>query len=243
LQKIKRILIFAFLIIFCTSCANVTYQLEINKDGSANLIYLLETDKEKFDEYEDKYENVLKVIENELEQNGFSVNKYEAEEKVKFEAKIYLDDINKLEEFNTLIMAGDINKPIVSYSKNLFFERYEINAKIDLKSYSQTERESKNDEIVSESLPINFVLKLPVTPNSHNASKTEENYLIWELAYNQENIITAKYEIINYIAIVVLALLLFAIAEIITIKIVKVIISKSAQKNNNDINIDETMRK
>ena len=225
MQKIKQIILIIGLILICTSCGNVKYEMEINKDGSANFAYIMELNKSDFEIYQKKYDTTLKHLTSSLEQSGFSINRYDEEEKVKFEAKIYLEDIRKIDEFDTLLSPLQEGQPTISYEKNIFGEQYEINAKIDLTSYSETKKDIERDEIIANNLPIEFNLKIPVKVSESNATIDEGSNLTWKLKYNQENVIAAKYEIINYTTIIILCIILFIVVQFITFKIVKKIIT------------------
>jgi len=221
LQKIKQIILIIGLILICTSCGNVKYEMEINKDGSANFAYIMELNKSDFEIYQKKYDTTLKHLTSSLEQSGFSVNRYDEEETVKIEAKIYLEDVRKIDEFDTLLSPLQEGMPTISYTKNIFGEKYEINAKIDLTSYSETKKDLERDEIIANNLPIEFKLKIPVKITENNATVDEGSNLTWKLRYNQENVITAKYEIINYTPIIILCIILFLVFQCITVIIVR----------------------
>lgn len=236
MQMIKKIILLLILTILCSSCAKVEYQMEINKDGSGNFTYLLQANKEEFEPYKEKYNAIIENAKIVLEQSGFSVNTYNDDKEVKFEAKIYIDDVKKIDEFATLLKPAIEGTPTISYSKNLFGEKYEINGVIDLTSYSDTKADLEKDELIMNNLDISFKMKIPAVSQTNNANEINEKELTWDLKYNQENIITVRYENPNYVSIITICVILFIGVQFIAIKIVKkIIIIRDKRKSINKI--------
>jgi len=229
LQKIKKIFLILTIIITCVSCSEINYELEINKDGSANLAYYLEFDKQLFDTYDEKYQSVIEKAQLTLEQNGFEVKKVEEQDSVKFETRIYINDIKKIDEFPTLIEPITYGQPTVLHSKNLLYETYEFNGKIDLTTYSENKNDLEKDEFIADNLEINFKVKVPTSNVRSNADEVDGEELKWKLKYNQENEVCIKYIIVNYAVIGIICLILFIGVQIFTIKIVKKIIQKRSK--------------
>ncbi len=231
MKKLLNIAIFVFICSIFTSCSDVKYNLEINEDGSANFSYILSVNEDIYEDYASKYKTTLEKLEEELRNAGFSVNEsFNNDEKV-FEAKLYIDDIKNIDSFNTVLLQAIEGEPIVSYSKNIFLEKYKINAKIDLVDYNAGTRESKNDEYVEENLGVTFNLKVPVSKvSSSNANVDNGNFLTWNLKYNHENTINVEYNIINIYAVAGAIILAFILAQIIVILIVMKIIKKRSSE-------------
>jgi len=220
LQKIKKLILIVCMLIVCTSCTKVEYSLEIAKDGSANFNYLIEVEEEKYENYKKKYDTTIEMAKKSLKESGFSVNQYLENEMVKLESKMYLTDITKLNEYSTLLNPINSTQPIISHEKNIFFEKYVINGKIDLTNYSENPKDDEKDKLVSESLPITFTIKAPVNVKKTNANENVDKQLTWNLKYDEENIIEVEYVIMNTLSVGIVFFTLFVVIQIITIQVV-----------------------
>ena len=68
------------ILISLTGCAEVNYEVEINKDGSGEIIYIYGVSKEKIGGSADLVEQFVETMQEQAEESGYNVELYENEE-------------------------------------------------------------------------------------------------------------------------------------------------------------------
>lgn len=189
LKNILKIIFLSIFIFLCSGCADVEYNLTINKDNSGILEYLVKLQDIEINV--EIYEEIIDAIVTELEANDFVVER--TKETIKATKEI--DNVLEMDELDSLIKTDETS--IVRSEKKLFVTKYYLDAKVDLTGYSKTAKEIKLDKELKEFLDIKFNLNLPVKSNSSNSEIENGEMLTWKLNYGEENIIKVEYSLIN----------------------------------------------
>lgn len=211
-KSILRPLILLLFIVICTGCANVDYNVTINKDDSANIEYILQFDNSQINIA--NYSKITDSITEELEEKGFVVETSEKQIKAIKDIENILD----LSDWDSLMKSN--NGEIFTVDNNFFFKKYNLDAKIDFTGYSTTVKELNLDKELNNLIKIKFAIKLPAKYTSTNADiMVEEDLLVWGLEYGEVNNIQASYRMINVgvisatIGVVVAGILIFILRK------------------------------
>lgn len=199
-KVMKGILVIAIaciVLISLSGCARVNYEVNVNKDGSADVSYVIGYDKEFLSSMgvseSDLGEEGFADMEKEATEDGYEVEKYNDDTIVGFKAKKHFDHIADFtmddvgdEEIST---DGTDNK--ISFDKKLLDTRISQNAKIDLTTLSE-EEDSETANITNMLLgqmKVSYKITLPFKVGDNNATTVSEDgkTLEWTLKAGEVN--------------------------------------------------------
>ena len=114
-----------------TSCAEVNYQMTVNKNDSVNLEATLSLDNESYEDFGSFY---LQAFISALEKDGFTVTQEEKNGKHEICASLLIDDVNQLSESNFMDVL-----PVTSYdygvNRSLFYNKYALDLNLDMTNF------------------------------------------------------------------------------------------------------------
>ena len=207
-KTIGLIIMLIIMLITLTGCAKVNYEVEINKDGSGEIIYIYGISKEKLGGSTDLVEQFVGTMKEQAQESGYSVEIYENDEISGFKANKHLQNLS--EEFSLeeafgeeYVKDAENNKIIIE--KSFWITKYSQNAELDL-----TKLNDSNIEMT-------YKIKLPVDAKTNNASSVSENgkELTWILESGKINKIEFVAEEANIMSIMIVVGAVFAAVVVI----------------------------
>lgn len=181
-KVLSLVAIIAILLLVLTGCVQVNYEVSLNENGSADVLFIYGFEKETLEQLGTTADDMTKDMEENSSQDGYAIEKYEDEEIAGFKANKHFDDaaeISLVEVFgeeNVTESEGGRIKIEKNGSSTLFSQ----NAEIDL---------SKMDETTASMMAVKYTIKLPVKATSNNATTVSEDgkSLTWELKAGEVN--------------------------------------------------------
>lgn len=237
-KVMKGILVIAIacmVLISLSGCARVNYEVNVNKDGSADVSYVIGYDKEFLSSMgvseSDLGEEGFADMEKEATEDGYEVEKYNDDTTVGFKASKHFDHITDFtmddvgeEQIST---EGIDNK--ISFDKKLLDTKISQNAKIDLTTLSE-EEDSETANITNMLLgqmKVSYKITLPFKVGDNNATTVSEDgkTLEWTLKAGEVN--EVRFEAQENLNAIVFG----GIGAIILIIVVAVIVVATKSKN------------
>lgn len=200
-KTLKTVLFIAMMaiVLFClTGCANVNYEVKLNKDGSGEVSYIMGYDKSFLSSMgvtanDLSDDSTLDEMKEEAEKEGFTVEQFEDENTYGFKASKVVENIQ--EEFsveNTIGESDSESDDRILYEKSLLKTKYSQNAKMDLTfdEGSSTQETAMMNTIMGQ-MKISYKIVLPFKVGENNATTVSEDgkVLTWELKSGKENTI------------------------------------------------------
>lgn len=240
MKKIRYffVLILLFLV---TGCSNYNVNMKVNKNKSMEIsLTILSNDNTKIEEGILKYENTLIDY-------GYSIERYNLDNKSVVVISKYFDNIDDVsnaksdEEFNLLYMYNndyDVESKMFNVSKKFISNRYIANFYVDL---TELDIDLQNTEI-------SYSVQLPYEPESSNTNiiSTDRKTLTWNIkSLNKTEIdyvfVLNNYDYIYYIIAILIVIYLL-------ILIVSALLRKSGDNNevieeSNDVNDNNSLKK
>lgn len=198
LKTILFVVIMAIVLFCLTGCANVNYEIKLNKDGSGEVSYTMGYDKAFLSSMgvttEDlSKDSTLDEMKEEAEKEGYTIEKYEDDDTYGFKASKVVTNIQ--EEFsveNTIGESDNKNDDRILYEKSLLKTKYSQNAKMNLTfdEGSSTQETAMMNTIMGQ-MKISYKIVLPFKAGENNATTVSEDgkVLTWELKTGKENTI------------------------------------------------------
>lgn len=229
LKNIAIIAILGIILLTLTGCANVNYDIKLNKDGSGDVSYVMGYDKSFLasmgvETTSVKNDDSLNDMKKEAEENGYTIEDYEDETTFGFKASKHINNIQ--EEFDLDNISEDSEESNkIMYEKTVLKTKYSQDAKVDLTNMFE-DNNAMLKAIVSQ-MKISYRITLPYKAGSNNANTVSEDRktLEWTLKAGEVNEI--KFEATKdygMYALAGLALVLVIVA------VVAVMLSKKVKK-------------
>lgn len=232
LKNVAIIAILGVILFTLTGCANVDYDIKLNKDGSGDIAYVIGYDKSFLasigvETSSLENDNSFSEMEEQAKQNGYTIEKYEDDNTYGFKATKHANNIQ--EEFDLNDEAGSNNEETgkIMYEKTLLKTRYYQDSKVDLTDILSDEEEAAMLKAVMAQMKVSYRITLPFRVGSNNATTVSEDgkTIEWTLKVGEVNQI--KFEAsqdYGMYALLGLAVVLVAVAA------GSVILSKKAKK-------------
>lgn len=229
LKNIAIITILGIILFTLTGCANVNYDIKLNKDGSADISYVMGYDKSFLasmgvETTSVKNDDSLNDMKKEAEENGYTIEDYEDETTFGFKASKHVNNIQEEFDLDNITEDGKESNKIM-YEKTVLKMKYSQDAKVDLTDMFE-DNNAMLKAIVSQ-MKISYKITLPFKAGSNNATTVSEDgkTLEWNLKAGEVNEIEfeASQDYGMY-ALTALALVLVIVAT------VAVSLSKKAKK-------------
>lgn len=218
-KTIGLIVLLLFTLVTLSGCAQVNYEVEINKNGTGTISCSYEISKKDLGEKAALVQGVAESMKGKVEENGYIVELYEDDDVKGFKGSKKLNDITKdfsLEEvFEVFENFGkkyveDTEENGIKIEKTLFKTKYSQKAVVDLTD-------------IGTEIDMEYSMKLPAKSKTNNATKVSEDgkTLTWEIKVGETNTIEFVSEQINLLPIIVIGIVVIAIVAIIVIIILK----------------------
>ena len=196
-----------------TSFAETNYQVEINKDGSGDICYSYEISKDVLGKLNITAENLVTSMKEQAEENLYTVEKYEDENIAEFKLNKHIENLDKnfsLQEAFGEQYIKDTENNGIKIEKSLFFTKYSQNAQLDLTTLNEEEQ-------------CIYQINLPAKAKTNNASEVLDNgkTLKWNLTGGEINKIEFVAQEINFLPIVIIFVVAFAVVAIVVFIILK----------------------
>ena len=208
LKSIILVVVSVFLLLGLTGCANINYEIKLEKDGSGEISYIMGYDK--------NFLNSMKVsfddMKEEATKEGYTIEEYEDNTTYGFRA--YKHVANVQNEFK--VMEDSTESDAIHYEKSFLKTTFSQNASIDLKDLSgEGQVEDALTSAVMGQMKISYKLILPFAVGENNASSVSEDgkTIEWTLKagqVNEINFVAEQTNLVN-IAIIAGAVILFLI--------------------------------
>lgn len=232
LKNVAIIVILGIILLTLTGCANVNYDIKLNKDGSGDIAYVIGYDKSFLasigvETSSLENDNAFDEMEEQAKQNGYTIEKYEDDNTYGFKATKHANSIQ--EEFDLNDEAGSNNEESgkIMYEKSLLKTRYYQDSKVDLTDILSDDEEAAMLKSIMSQMKVSYRITLPFKVGSNNATTVSDDgkTLEWTLKVGEVNEI--KFEAsqdYGMYALLGLAVILVAVAA------GSVILSKKAKK-------------
>lgn len=218
-KTIGLIVLLVLTLITLSGCAQVNYEIEINKNGTGIISCSYEISKKELGEKVALLQAVAETMKGKVEENGYTVELYEDEEVEGFRGSKKINDITKdfsMEEvFEVFENFGekyveDTEENGIKIEKTLFKTKYSQKAVVDLTD-------------IGTEINMEYSMKLPAKSRTNNATKVSEDgkTLIWEIKTGETNNIEFEAEQINILPIIAIGVVVIAIVAVIVTIIFK----------------------
>lgn len=214
LKKLKSLLLVLVVIMLC-GCSTIKTNMQINKDKSMNITYLITLDKEylgnkTFNElFSSKNINYLK-------NNGYTVVDYEDDDNFGYKVSANIKDIDTISQTDNIkinlydLLYSDIQNELYIFSKEekVLKNKYTADFYVNLTDAVTNNSNVLTDMVVPPKVSYEFTLTLPEKSLSNNATSVSEDgkTLTWQFAnvMNGTNNINFTFELYNKQALMVL---------------------------------------
>lgn len=234
LKNIAIIAILAIILLTLTGCANVNYDIKLNKDGSGDIAYVIGYDKSFLSSIgvetsSLENDNSFDEMEEEAKQNGYTVEKYEDDNTYGFKATKHVNNIQEEFDVNNEAGSNDEEDGKIMYEKTLLKTKFSQSSKVDLTDIGADDEDAAMLNAVMSQMKISYKITLPFRVGSNNATTVSEDgkTLEWVLKVGEVN--EVKFEAAQdygMYALLGLAVVLVIVAS------VSVILSKKAKKTS-----------
>lgn len=234
LKNIAIIAILGIILLTLTGCANVNYDIKLNKDGSGDIAYVIGYDKSFLasigvETSSLENDNSFEEMEEQAKQNGYTIEKYEDDNTYGFKATKHANNIQ--EEFDVNDEAGSNSEETgkIMYEKTLLKTKFSQSSKIDLTDVISDDEDAAMLKAVMGQMKISYKITLPFRVGTNNATTVSEDGKTIEWALKVGEVNEVKFEAVQdygMYALLVLAVVLVIVATI------SVILSKKAKKTS-----------
>ncbi len=218
LKSVILITIITMLLFILTGCANVNYEVKLDKNGSGEISYIMGYDKSfltsmqvSIDDI--KQDNTFDEMKQEATKEGYTVDIYEDDNTYGFRAYKHVDNIQN--EFK--ISQNSEENDGIKYEKSFLKIKFWQDAKLNLSKIAGDNSEDALTSAVLNQMKISYKLVLPFKAGQNNANTVSEDgkTLEWTLKAGQINEIKFVAEQTNIVIIAILAIGLIIILVII----------------------------
>lgn len=234
LKNIAIIVILGIILLTLTGCANVNYDIKLNKDGSGDIAYVIGYDKSFLasigvETSSLENDNSFEEMEEQAKQNGYTIEKYEDDNTYGFKATKHANNIQEDFDVNNEVDTDSEESGRIMYEKTLLKTKFSQSSKIDLTDVISDDEDAAMLKAVMGQMKISYKITLPFRVGSNNATTVSEDgkTIEWVLKVGEAN--EVKFEAsqdYGMYALAVLALILVIVAA------VAVILSKKAKKTS-----------
>lgn len=209
LKSIILVVVSVFLLLGLTGCANINYEIKLEKDGSGEISYIMGYDKNFLNSMKVSLEDLKKSnsfddMKEEATKEGYTIEEYEDNTTYGFRA--YKHVANVQNEFK--VMEDSTESDAIHYEKSFLKTTFSQNASIDLKDLSgEGQVEDALTSAVMGQMKISYKLILPFAVGENNASSVSEDgkTIEWTLKAGQVNEINFVAEQTNLVNIAIIA--------------------------------------
>ena len=190
IKTLIGIMLMLLLFIGLTGCANVNYEINLKKDGSGEVSYIIGYDKNFLNSMQVsveslKQDNSFDDMKKQATQEGYEIEVYEDDNTYGFKAHKKVNNIQ--EDFRISQYEEDENR--ICFEKTLFKTSFSQNAKLDLSNLTGKEQQDTITTAVLGQMKISYKIVLPFKVGQNNATTVSEDgkTLEWTLKAGQTN--------------------------------------------------------
>lgn len=225
-KTIALITMLIIMLLALTGCAQINYEVKVNKDGSGEISYTYGISKNVLQQLNISAEDVISSMKEQAEESSYIVEAYENENVAGFKANKHVEDLSKdfsLQEAFGEEYVKDTEHNGINIEKGFLIIKYSQNTQIDLTTIDERQ----------ETIEMTYKIKLPAkvkTSNSNEISKNQKE-LTWNLTAGKINKIEFVAEEINILSIAII--LVIAVVIIVAILIIIKLKKKHVTKKEN----------
>lgn len=189
LKSIILVAFFTLLLFVLTGCANVNYEIKLEKDGSGDVSYIMGYDKSFLSSMQVSIEDLkdddsFDEMKQEATKTGYTVEAYEDDNTYGFKAFKHVDNIQN--EFS--IEPGSEEDDGIKYEKTLLKTKYSQEATVDLADVTESAEDALTKAVLGQ-MKITYKIVLPFKVGDNNATLVSEDgkTLEWTLKAGQTN--------------------------------------------------------
>ena len=215
-KTIRLIMVLILALITLTGCAEIDYQVKVNKDGSGEISYIYGISKEVLEQLNVSADDFVSEMKEQAQDSDYQVESYEDENIKGFKANKHIKNLN--EEFSLQEAFGeeyvkDTKDNGIKFEKGLFITKYSQIAELDLTTLNEEE----------QGITMTYQVKLPAKAKSSNATEVLDNgkTLKWNLIGGELNKIEFVAEKINILPIIVIVITILFIITLVIFIILK----------------------
>lgn len=225
------VMMLAVVMLLLTGCANINYEIKLEKDGSGEISYVMGYDKNFLNSMQVSLEdlkgsNSFDDMKEEASKEGYTIEEYEDNTTYGFKAYKHVENIQN--EFK--VMEDSTEEDAIRFEKSFFKTSFSQKASLDLADLSgEGQAQDALTSAVMGQMKISYKLVLPFAAGENNASSVSEDgkTLEWTLKAGQVNEINFVAEQTNLVNIAIIAG-----AIILVLVLILVIASRGKNKKN-----------
>ena len=145
-KTIGIIIVLILTLITLTGCAEINYEVKVNKDGSAEISYIYGISKDVLQKLNVSADDFVSEMKKQAQESEYQVEAYEDEKIAGFKANKHIEDLNKdfsLQETFGEEYVKDTDNNGIKFEKELFYTKYSQVAELDLTTLSEDDLPSK----------------------------------------------------------------------------------------------------
>lgn len=214
-KTIGLIVLLIIILISLTGCAEINYEVEVNKDGSGEISYIYGISKEVLEKFEISADEIVSSMKEQAEESSYTVETYEDEKIAGFKANKHISDLNKdfsLQEAFGEEYVKDTENNGINIEKSLFVTKYFQNAELDLTSLKEEQQ-----------ITMTYQVKLPGKVKTNNANEVLNNgkTLKWTLVGGKINKVEFESVKINILPILIIVVVIAVVVVVVFILLKK----------------------
>lgn len=211
-KTIGLIIVLILTLITLTGCAEINYEVQVNKDGSGEISYIYGISKEVLGNFNISADEIVSSMKEQAEESSYTVEAYEDEKIAGFKANKHIEDLNKdfsLQEAFGEEYVKDTEDNGIKIEENFWFTKYYQNAQLDLTSVGESE----------QNITMIYQVKLPVKSKTNNASEVLDNgkTLKWNLTGGEVNKIEFVAKEIDALPVAIIGIVIIATVAVVII--------------------------
>ncbi len=208
-KSMMLMIVLAIAMFMLTGCANINYEIKLEKDGSGEISYIMGYDKNFLNSMEVSVEdlrgdNSFDEMRQEAQQEGYTIEEYEDSTTYGFKAYKHVENVQN--EFK--VMEDSTGEDAIHFEKSFFKTSFSQNATLDLSDLSgEGQAEDALTSAIMGQMKISYKIVLPFAVGQNNASNVSEDgkTLEWTLKAGQTNEINFTAEQSNMVNIAIIA--------------------------------------
>lgn len=177
-RTLKSVLLVAFLsltLFVLTGCANVNYEIKLERDGSGEVSYIMGYDKAFLSSMQVSVDDIKEddsfdEVKQEATNEGYTIEEYEDESTYGFKAYKHVNNIQNEFKIDEDTDADDG----IKYEKTLFKTKYSQNLALNLSDIIGEEEDALTKAILGQ-MKISYKIVLPFKVGENNATTVSED--------------------------------------------------------------------
>ncbi len=238
-KELLIILVVVVMVICLSGCARVNYEVSVNKNGSADVSYVMGYDKEFLNSMgvteEDLGADAFDDMKNKAIEDGYAIEDYNDDNIAGFKASKHFDNISDFKMNNvgdTKIAQKDQNNEIL-FEKILLNTKVSQNSKIDLTSIKNESGDNETSNIMNmvlRQMKFSYKVTLPFKVGNNNATTVSEDGKVLEWILTPGEVNEVNFEASENLNTILIGGIICLV--VIIVLIIVVMGTKNKNKNN-----------